>query len=80
MVSIPKIKLNVGRIMKRGDDITGLISYESDIRGWGYITDRKEVLVVTAQQGYLRMDQHQLELMLEELRWIYEDNDRFGSK
>lgn len=78
MTKIPRLKINTSLVLNAADSRNDLTTYASDIRGIGYVTDGSEILVVTGMCGYLRIKNTDIETLISELRWIVENNERFG--
>lgn len=74
---IPRLELNVAYILARADNRRDLFSYPSDIYGAGHVTDGREILVITSCRGYLRLTHKQAKILIDELKNIMEDNERF---
>lgn len=66
-------------LLVQADRKNFLYTYSSDLRGVGYVTDGEEILIITTNGGYLRIETKDLKTMLEELECVIEDNERFRS-
>ena len=77
MMKIPRIKLKVGTLLFKADQHNDLYTYESELPGTAFITDGKDILIITSERGYLRLPGERLEKLIGELRTIKDDNDRF---
>lgn len=66
-------------LLAQADRKNFLYTYSSDLRGVGYVTDGEEILIITSNGGYLRIETKDLKTMLEELECVIEDNERFRS-
>lgn len=66
-------------LLAQADRKNFLYTYSSDLRGVGYVTDGEEILIITTNGGYLRIETKDLKTMLEELECVIEDNERFRS-
>lgn len=73
---IPRFRLDVGEIMRTADGNRDLIGIDSELRGYGYVTDLEDALVVTQTDGYLRIRKDRLGTLIEELQWLNEDIER----
>lgn len=78
MAKIPRIKINLNAVMNSADSQRELLTYESKIHGTGYVTDQKEILIITDTRGYLRIKNEDAAQLIKELHYIIENNDRFG--
>ena len=74
--ALPRIRLNVTEIMKRADGERDLVTFPSEIKGIGYITDEIDALIITTNGGYLRIDAKHLATLTSELIWISEEIER----
>lgn len=74
---LPKIKIDTSKFLRQAESCADLITYDSDIFATGYVTDGKEILIITSSRGYLRMKEDDIRQLIEELQWIIENNDRF---
>lgn len=75
---VPKIKLAIEQILRRAEGKKDLITYPSVIKKTGYITDLQDVMIITRDRGYLRVDAKDLKMLVQELEWINEDVERRG--
>ena len=75
---LPRIRLNVTEIMKRADGERDLVTFPSEIKGIGYVTDEVDALIITTNGGYLRIDAEHLPTLTTELVWISEEIERRG--
>lgn len=78
MAKIPRLKINLSAVMNSADAQRDLLTYDSKIYGAGYATDKKEILIITGTRGYLRITNEEAEKLINELKYIIENNDRFG--
>lgn len=77
MKTLPKIKIDTCRFLRQAESCTDLITYDSEIYAAGYVTDRKEILIITSSRGYLRLKSEEAQILIRELQWITENNERF---
>lgn len=75
---IPRLNLNLEEIMEKADANKDLVSFPSSHKGWGFVTDGIDALVVTRTSGYLRIKEKDIETLIEELSWIKEEMERRG--
>ena len=80
MIEIPIMKLHVSALLSRAERSLGLYTYPSDNPCAGYVTDGREILVLTTRKGYLRMKDEEATTLIEELQNIIEDNERFRKR
>ena len=78
MAKIPRLRINTSLVLNAADSRNDLTTYASDIRGTGYVTDGPEILVVTGMCGYLRIKNTDVDTIINELKWIKENNEQFG--
>ena len=76
MKRIPRISLALERIMTTAETYNDLVTYDSDIRGAGYVADDEEVLVITTRHGYLRLRQEEVPKLASEILYIAEEIER----
>lgn len=77
MIKIPKLRLQTSALLDKAEQMTDLITYESEIPKMAYITDGSEILIITGRSGYLRITGEQVGRLTDELLTIKEDNERF---
>lgn len=80
MNKIPRIRLQTATLLYKAEQMEDLITYESEIPKTAYITDGREILIITGRSGYLRIPGKQVKQLTEELNTIKEDNERFRSR
>ena len=73
---IPYFILNTENIMKTADGIRELVAFDSNLKGYGYVTDGEDALIVTRQGGYLRIHKDLLNEFIEELEYLSEEIER----
>ena len=73
---LPKLRLAVEQILAKADGRKGLVTFPSLLSNTGYITDLQDIVIVTRDRGYLRIDKSDLKTMLQELEWIGDDVER----
>lgn len=75
--SLPKLKINVEALLRKAETKNIYITCESEMDGCGYISVEDEgVLVITRDDGYLRIPAENIKLFIEELTWIGENFSR----
>lgn len=72
------MSLNLEEIMKKADANKDLVSFPSSHKGWGFVTDGIDALIVTRSSGYLRIREEDLDTLIYELAWIKEEMERRG--
>lgn len=73
---LPKFKLAIEHILRKSEGRRNLITYPSLIPKTGYITNMEDLLIITRDGGYLRIPITELNNLLGEIEWIYEDVER----
>lgn len=73
---LPKFKLAIEHILRKAEGRRNLITYPSLIKKTGYITNLEDVLIISRDGGYLRLNANDLKCLMQELEWIYEDIER----
>ena len=74
--TIPSIALNVNQILHKADAIDDTLTYESEQKGFAYVANKEEFLILSASSGYLRMTYEELETIRKEITGILEEVDR----
>lgn len=65
---LPRIKLNLSRIMLAADSKNDLVTFESKIPATYYVGYPGDgIVVITGTRGYLRIDQGDIPQLIEEL-------------
>lgn len=72
---IPKIKLNREQIARNAEAI-GAVVYASSLPRAYLIRDDEEVIIITHNNGYLRLREADIDNLIEELANIQEDMKR----
>lgn len=74
--TIPSINLNVNQILHKADAIDDTLTYESEQKGFAYVVNKDELLILSTSSGYLRMTYEELETIRKEITGILEEVDR----
>lgn len=74
--TIPSINLNVNQILHKADSIDDTLTYESEQKGFAYVVNKDELLILSTSSGYLRMTYEELEEVRKEIAGILEEVDR----
>lgn len=74
--TIPNINLNVNQILHKADSIDDTLTYESEQKGFAYVVNKDELLILSTSSGYLRMTYEELEVIRKEITGILEEVDR----
>lgn len=74
--TIPSINLNVNQILHKTDSIDDTLTYESEQKGFAYVVNKDELLILSTSSGYLRMTYEELETIRKEITGILEEVDR----
>lgn len=74
--TIPSINLNVNQILHKADSIDDTLTYESEQKGFAYVVNKDELLILSTSSGYLRMTYEELEVIRKEITGILEEVDR----
>lgn len=74
--TIPSVVLNVNQILHKADAIDDTLIYESEQKGFAYVVNKDELLILSASSGYLRMTYEELETIRKEITGILEEVDR----
>lgn len=74
--TIPSINLNVNQILHKADSIDDTLTYESEQKGFAYVVNKDEFLILSTSSGYLRMTYEELETIRKEIAGILEEVDR----
>lgn len=74
--TIPSINLNVNQILHKADSIDDTLTYESEQKGFAYVVNKDEFLILSTSSGYLRMTYEELETIRKEITGILEEVDR----
>lgn len=74
--TIPNINLNVNQILHKADAIDDTLTYESEQKGFAYVVNKDELLILSTSSGYLRMTYEELEVIRKEITGILEEVDR----
>ena len=69
-------KLNVCQLLRYADNNKDLTTFDSDLRGTGYVIEKARALVITGTKGWLLIDAEDLPLLIEELGYINEELER----
>lgn len=73
---LPRFALSLQQILTHAEDMEGLLPYDSDIRGLGYIAEPKRLLILTHKRGYLVIHKNDIDTLIFELKNIQEDMER----
>lgn len=74
--TIPSVSLDVNRILHKADSIDDTLTYESEQKGFAYVVNKDELLILSTSSGYLRMTYEELEEVRKEITGILEEVDR----
>ena len=74
--TIPSVVLNVNQILHKADAIDDTLTYESVKKGFAYVVNKDELLILSTSSGYLRMTYEELETIRKEITGILEEVDR----
>lgn len=74
--TIPSINLNVNQILHKADSIDDTLTYESEQKGFAYVVNKDELLILSTSSGYLRMTYEELETIRKEITGILEEVNR----
>lgn len=74
--TIPSINLNVNQILHKADSIDDTLTYESEQKGFAYVVNKDELLILSTSSRYLRMTYEKLEVIRKEITGILEEVDR----
>ena len=74
--TIPSVVLNVNQILHKADAIDDTLTYESVKKGFAYVANKEEFLILSASNGYLRMTYEELGEVRKEITGILEEVDR----
>lgn len=74
---IPRLKLNVSRILDKAEALPETLTYESNNEGTAYVAGKEEILVFTSRKGYLRLRIEEARQMMVEIGNIIEDMERW---
>ena len=76
LTKIPRLFLNTEQILRTAETTKAFITYPSDLKMTGYVSDGDRVAVITGDNGYLHIDKEEGAVILKELAYIFEDMDR----
>lgn len=71
--SLPLINLSLGNILDKADSCAGVMTYDSEIRGYGYAADKDGLIIISGNNGYIRISESNLDKAIEEIQYIRED-------
>lgn len=74
--SLPKFILNVNNILNRADGMDGIVTFESSIKGMGYALDLESLLILTRANGYILINNQDLQALAKDLQWLREEAER----
>lgn len=74
--TIPSVALNINQILHKADAIDDTLTYESEQKGFAYVVNKDELLILSTSSGYLRMTYEELETIRKEITGILEEVDR----
>lgn len=69
---IQSIKINVENLLFSADMLKGILTYPSDIKGIGYAASEEELLIITDNRGYLRINVDDIDNIVAEITSIAE--------
>lgn len=73
---LPRLNIDLQQLLLFADFKDNLTTYESGIRGTGYIADEKGVIIASCTHGYYMINGDEIDTLIEELAWIREEIER----
>lgn len=73
---LPRFELAMQNILTTAENTPGMIPYDSDIRGQGYVSEPDRLLILSHSRGYLMIHEKDIDTMILELKNIQEDMQR----
>lgn len=67
---IPRIKLDLQKLLLKADQDPEVLTYESEIPGLAYAANKESVLILTGSRGYLGIYEDEIDTVIDELRYI----------
>lgn len=76
LTRLPRLVIDTECILRKAEGMKDLVTFASDIKTAGYVTDGIDVIVITRRGGYLRLDEEDIDSLIIELAYIREDMER----
>lgn len=70
--ALPRLRIDVFKLLAKADNRRDLTTYNSDVKGMGYVATDEDVLVMNGT-GFIRLRKDQLTSVIYELENILED-------
>ena len=67
---IPRIKLDLQKLLLKADQEPEVLTYESEIPGLAYAANKESVLILTGSSGYLGIYEEDIDTVINELAYI----------
>ncbi len=74
---LPYLDINTAAILMRADSSNDMLTYPSSLRGVFYIIDNYGGIMFLERHGYYRAQWEDLQVMVEELKWILSEAERW---
>ena len=69
----PPPALKVDKLLEIADGYRDLTTYDSSVKGIGYIADQEGLVIISNRKGFIRISCESIDPMIEELQNIKED-------
>lgn len=69
-------RIDIERVLSTAESRSDLVTYSSEIFDTAYVTDPSSVLIMTGGKGYVRFHEWDLDMLIEELKWIRSEMTR----
>ena len=76
LTRLPRLCIDTEILLRKAEGMKDLVTYDSDIKSAGYITDGTDIVIATRRGGYLRLSERDIDSMILELAYIREDMER----
>ena len=76
LTRLPRLAIDTETILRKAEGMKDLVTFDSDIKTAGYVTDGIDVIVITRRGGYLMLDEKDIDSLILELAYIREDMER----
>ena len=76
LTKLPRMVIDTECILRKAEGMKDLVTFDSDIKTAGYVTDGVDIVVITRRGGYLRLDEEDIDSLIIELAYIREDMER----
>ena len=76
LARLPRLAIDTETILRKAEGMKDLVTFDSDIKTAGYVTDGIDVIVITRRGGYLMLDEKDIDSLILELAYIREDMER----